>query len=478
MYLIRSFLASVTIAARMEKASKLSPFRLSSLLRLETNPDLALQLFRNPNQTPAKPFRRSARSYDLIVCKLGKARRFMEMEDVLNQMSREYRFAPKEVLLCRVIYFYGCARMPTAARRTFYRIPSFRCPRTIRSFNSLLHATLGCGDLEGVWSLCRDLDDFGLAPDACTYNLLIRAQVLAGRLEGAWELFDEMQTKGITPSIVTFGTLVSSLCANSMLDDAFRLKETMLKQYNVKPHVYIYTSLIKGLCKIGKLDLALQLKEEMLLDKDLVMDSAVYSVLIRALFKASRKGEVVGILEEMKRIGIKPDVVTYNAMISGFCNDEKDFDAAFETLNEMVRQGCKPDVLTYNILIAGLCEAGRWKDASELFDDMPRRMCHQDVVSYRTLFKGLSDAGEFRKARMVLDEMLFKGYKPHPASTIKFFEGLLNVEKDWNIICFSLASMVKANAIGFDEWEKMVGNTVMESEKLKVGVLLNHLTMR
>ncbi|XP_064985660.1 putative pentatricopeptide repeat-containing protein At1g53330 [Musa acuminata AAA Group] len=464
----------------MEKATKISPFRLSTLLRLETNPQIALQLFRNPTPTPnpSRPFRRSARSYDLIVCKLGKARMFAEMENVLHEMNRETRFAAKEALFCRVISFYGRTRMPAAARRTFDRIPSFRCRRTIRSFNSLLHVTLGCGDLEGVRSMCRDLDDYGLTPDACTYNVLIRAQVLAGCIEGAWELFDEMRSKGIAPTVSTFGTLVSALCANSMLDEAFRLKETMLTEYKVKPNAYIYTPLIKGLCKSGELDLALQLKEEMLSDKDLVMDSAVYSTLIRALFRVNRKGEVVGILEEMKRIGIKPDVVTYNAMISGFCEDEKDFDAAFETLNEMVRQRCKPDVVSYNTIIAGLCKAGRWSDASELFDDLPRRECCPDVVSHRILFEGLCDAGEFRKARMVLDEMMFKGYKLGAVNMRKLLEGLLSGEKDRILVDSTLFSVAKANGMGLEDWETVVGNIVTEPEKLKVAKLLACLSMR
>lgn len=325
--------------------------------------------------------------------------------------------------------------------------------------------------------MLRGLDDYCLTPDAYTYNVLIRAHIVSGSLPGAWELFDDMRTRGIDPTAVTFATLVSGLCANSMLDDAFRLKETMVKQHNVKPNVCVYTSLLKGLCKDGKLDLALQLKEEMLLDTNLKLESNVYSTLIRFLFEASRKGEVVDILEEMKRLGVKPDVVTYNAILSGFCKDEKDFDAAYETLNEMVKQGCKPDVVSYNTIISGLCEAGKWMDASELFDDMPRRGCSPDVVSYRTLFKGLCDAGQIRRARMVMDEMLFKGYKPYPVSLWKFLETLLNGEEDWSLVWSTLTNLVKAKAMGSDEWEKTISTTLVESENLIVRELLHSLTV-
>lgn len=46
---------------------------------------------------------------------------------------------------------------------------------------------------------------------------------------------------------------------------------------------------------------------------------------------------VVGILEEMKRIGVKIYVVAYNATLGEFYKDDKDFDAASGTLNETVR---------------------------------------------------------------------------------------------------------------------------------------------
>ncbi|KAF5180811.1 Pentatricopeptide repeat-containing protein [Thalictrum thalictroides] len=137
-----------------------------------------------------------------------------------------------------------------------------------------------------------------------------------------------MPIKGIRPNDVTFATLISALCLNGKLDEAFRLREDMVKKYGVKPSIYVNTSLIK-----------------------------VYSTLISGLFKAGRKGEVVGVLEEMGKTGCKPNTVTYNAMIFGYCN-EKDFESAFLVLKEIVEKGYKPDVISYN-LISALCKGGK-----------------------------------------------------------------------------------------------------------------------
>ncbi|KAJ0964873.1 hypothetical protein J5N97_026011 [Dioscorea zingiberensis] len=432
---------------------KTSPFRLLSLLRLEKDPNLAFHLFQNPNPSSTsnrRPFRYSARAYDLIICKLGRARMFPEMESILEQMQHETRFIPREPLFCAIISFYGRARMPAAAVRAYDRIPSFRCTRTCRSFNSLLHALLSCHEFTSVRELRRALgsNELGVTPDACTYNILLRA---CTSLDDARVLFDEMREKGIWPTAATFGTLISAMCADLKLDSAFNLKDEMIKSYGIKPNVYIYTSLIKALCKNEQLELALKLKNEILLDGELSLDSAIYSTIIRALFRVARKGEVVGILEEMRANSIKPDTVTYNAMIAGFC-EEREFDAAFEVLNEMVKHGCKADVVSYNTIIAGFCKENRWREACDLFEDMPRRECRPDVITYRTLFDGMCESGEFQEAKAILDEMMFKGYVPGVASVRRLVEGL-GCGGGAKSLGVALCGLAKQNAVELDVWE-------------------------
>ncbi|RWW45566.1 hypothetical protein BHE74_00048579 [Ensete ventricosum] len=134
------------------------------------------------------------------------------MENVLHEMNRETRFGPKEALFCRVISFYGRARMPAA----------FLVPPDHRSFNSLLH-------------------------DAVTS----RASDRCARARGSCST--KCEAKGLLRPFLL--SALSALCANSMLDEAFRVKETTVTEYNVKPNAYIYTPLIKGLCKSGELDL-------------------------------------------------------------------------------------------------------------------------------------------------------------------------------------------------------------------------------
>ncbi|KAL8461979.1 hypothetical protein ACS0TY_033170 [Phlomoides rotata] len=438
----------------MQKLKKVSPFRLSSLLRMEKDPNLALQLFLKPNPADpnpnVKPFRYSLLSYDLIISKLGRAKMFVQMENIVEKMKNDSRIIPEEIIFCNIITFYGRARLPHKALQLFDEIPSYRCQRTVKSVNTLLNSLLICREFEKMREFFCKIENHA-NPDACTYNILLNACCMRSDLEGAWKVFDEMRRRGFEPNVVTFGTLIKRLCASSDLGKAFSLRRRMEKEFKITPNAHIYVALIKGLCKVYQLDKAIKLKNEML-RKKVELDPAVYSTLISAFFKVGRKEEVSGLLEEMRRNGCKPDTVTYNAIIYGFCR-EKEIDSAFGALNEMEKQGCKADVISYNVIISSLCREGKVREANDLFEDMRRRKCAPDVVTYRTLFDGFCDVKQFKEAASILDETVFMGYAPHSSSVSKYLNKLVVGENKEVLTCMFM--LVKGDSIDRYVWRIM-----------------------
>ncbi|KAI4333552.1 hypothetical protein L6164_018341 [Bauhinia variegata] len=455
----------------MAASKSISPFRLSSLLRLQKDPAFAFKLFRNPNPNPNKTFRYPLLSYDIIITKLGRAKMFDQMEQVLQQLKKETRFVVPEVLLCNVILFYGRARLPASAIQTFQSIPSFQCERTVKSFNSLLNALLICREYEKMREIYLGIDDFG-SPDACTYNILINACCLRGDIEQAWKVFDQMQRNGIRSTVVTFGTLINGFCLNNQLKEALQLKEDMMRIFKLKPNTFLYTTLLKGLCKMGDLTLAFGIKDEMVRNK-VILDAAAYNTLIAALFKAGRKEEALGVLEEMKEHGCKPNPATYNVMISGFCR-EKDFQEAYKILNGM--EDFKPNVMSYNVMIGWLCKEGKWSEAVDLFQDMPRRRCAPDVVTYRTLFDGLCEWMQFKEAAFVLDEMIFKGFSPVCISMNKFIDGLCR-EGNFELLSAVLTSLAGGNVLNEDICKTVVSMVCLKEKSSEAFELFDTLTV-
>ncbi|XP_051181926.1 uncharacterized protein [Lolium perenne] len=451
--------------------NKFSSYHLAAALRREHDPAAALRLFLSPPNAASTPFRYSLLCYDLIISKLAAARLFPAMESLLSSL-RASSLQPREPLLCCVISAYGRARLPAAARRAFAH-PAFPAPRTARAFNTLLHALAVCHTpLPELLSVCRDAAFF---PDACTYNILMRAVAATdGSVDHARLLFDEMLQRRITPTLITFGTLIAAFCNCNRLEEAFDLKEAMVKQYNVRPNAHVYASLMKGLCQRGDVDKAVRLKEEMALRIELGLDSAIYATLVRALFRVGRKGEVVSLLEEMKGRGIPANRVVHNAMIAGFCEDERDLDAASAALDDMLKSGCKADAVSYNTLVAGLCKLGRWRDANELVEDMPRRGCPPDVVTYRMLFDGMCAAGEFHEADQVLDEMVFKGFSPSKEGARKFVQG---IEREGDVVLLEsvVCRLAKLNALESSGWEKALSSVLRDPAELMINKPLDCL---
>ena len=296
----------------------------------------------------------------------------------------------------------------------------------------------------------------------------MRSAAASGSLEHVRHLFDEMLLLGVSPTVATFGIMVAALCDADKLEQAFEVKEAMVRRYNVPPNAAVYASLIKGLCGRRKVDAAMRLKDEIAGKAELVRGSVVYGTLVRALFQVGRKDEVVGLLKEMKERKIAPHRVVFNAMIAGLCEDERDPGAALAVLDDMQKKhGCKPDGVSYSTLVAGLCKLGKWREATELVKGMPRRDFPPDVVTYRMLFDGLCAAGEFHEANKVLGDMLVKGFAPRMDGARKLVEGV-EKEGDAALLELVLCRLTKVNALESGGWEKAVGGVFNDREKLRL----------
>ncbi|KAM7280124.1 hypothetical protein ACFE04_007258 [Oxalis oulophora] len=341
----------------MNNSTKLvSPFRLCSLLQQEKDPTLALQLFKSPNPERKKLFRYTLRCYDLIISKLGRAKMFDEMQQILTQLSHETRFVSTEIIFCNVITYYGRAKMPLIAIETFHRIPCYRCPHTIKSFNSLLNVLFKCREFDRIRELIKGIDKYG-QPDVCTFNILIHCCLVMGCFDDAFNLFDEMCHRGLKPDCVTFGTLVFGYCSSSRFEDAFKLKEDMLQVYGVKPDAYVYASLIKGLCKAGNLSSAMKLKEEMM-KNEFQLDSAIYSTL----------------LDDMARRGCTPDIVSYRIILDGLC-DNMQFNEAIFVLDEMIFKGYMPHDTSVGKMLDGLFKLGNMDLEFKILNSLIKGCC-------------------------------------------------------------------------------------------------------
>jgi pentatricopeptide repeat protein len=87
------------------------------------------------------------------------------------------------------------------------------------------------------------------------------------------------------------------------------------------------------------------------------------------------------LLNEMQRDGRVPGVVTYNALMNGFCKQGQMKNAKM-LLHAMINMGVVPNDITFNILLDGHCKHGSSVDF-KIFND--EKGLVSDYASYTAL---------------------------------------------------------------------------------------------
>lgn len=114
----------------------------------------------------------------------------------------------------------------------------------------------------------------------------------------------------------------------------------------------------------------------------------------------------------MARNGIKPNVITYNAMIAA-CSRSNEPNLAYEVFEEMQASGLIADKFTYGALIDSFAKSGQVERAFEMSRLMDSNAVPKDQTIYSALMDACGRTGQLERALMVFEEMKQKGVWPN-----------------------------------------------------------------
>ncbi|KAK9161750.1 hypothetical protein Syun_008091 [Stephania yunnanensis] len=140
-------------------------------------------------------------------------------------------------------------------------------------------------------------------------------------------------------------------------------------------------------------------------------------------------GEGAGVFDSMKELGLRPNLVTYNAVIDACAKGGAEFSRALEFLDEMVKNGVQPDRITFNSLLAVCGRSGLWEDAKNLFHEMVYRGIHQDIFTYNTLLDAVCKGGQMELAFEIMSDMPSKGVWPNVVTYSTVIDGCAKAGK-------------------------------------------------
>nr|GEV02186.1 putative pentatricopeptide repeat-containing protein At1g12700, mitochondrial [Tanacetum cinerariifolium] len=123
------------------------------------------------------------------------------------------------------------------------------------------------------------------------------------------ELLDDMLVRRILLDLETFNVVMSLLCKQWMMESG-AFFDFMVERRMVA-NAAMYNALINGYCLIGRVDEGIKLFDVMMCDRDVIS----YNILINGYYKNDEIDKAVGLMDEICRLKIDSNVVTYTTII-------------------------------------------------------------------------------------------------------------------------------------------------------------------
>lgn len=262
---------------------------------------------------------------------------------------------------------------------------------------------------------------------------LVRFYALNNDLPSARNLFDKTPQR----SVFLWNSTIRAYAQAHKFDDAFLLYTKMIG-FDVIPDKYTYACLIRACCEDFYVD-GLRIVHGGVIVSGLGLDSVTCSALVTGYSKMGLVGEASKVF-----CGVfEPDLVLWNAMISG-CGYCGFGDKGLLFFNQMRDNGNKrPDGYTFVALISGLANSSSLELGQGIhglclksgFDcndhvgsslvsmysrfscinlaySVFRSLCQPDLVTWSALITGFSQAGEHEKALVFYKNLNLAGKKP------------------------------------------------------------------
>jgi pentatricopeptide repeat protein len=117
-------------------------------------------------------------------------------------------------------------------------------------------------------------------------------------------------------------------------------------------------------------------------------------------------------LEQIKKDGLQPNVMTYSGLIEAYARDN--IEEAHKWLEEMKRQGLKPDRQSYVPFADFYAKKNEVEGLKKVLEDMKRDGVRIDFRYFAFMINERSRNGDKAGAEYWLDEMMKAGWTPTP----------------------------------------------------------------
>lgn len=255
-----------------------------------------------------------------------------------------------------------------------------------------------------------------------SWNVMISGYVSAGCYNEAFDLFDKMMASGVGPDAITLTSLVTA-CAQMAALERGREFHELINGSRLNSNEVLMGALLDMYAKCGSVTEAATIFNQ-LRRKDLVS----WTSMIAAYGSHGQASEALKLFDEMLQARIRPDRVTFLAVISA-CSHGGLVDEGRKFFSSMAHDhGIKPTIAEYSCLIDLLSRSRRLHEAYELLQQ--NSFVREDVDLLSTFFAACQLHGEVELGEKVANILIEKA--PDDPSTYVVLEKMYAGKKNWD----------------------------------------------
>ncbi|KAI4386226.1 hypothetical protein MLD38_004176 [Melastoma candidum] len=215
--------------------------------------------------------------------------------------------------------------------------------------------------------------------DITTYNQMISGYVAVGYYFEALDVFDEMKEVDVRPNAITLTSALSACSHLASLERGREIHHFVLKNRVLESNEVLMSALLDMYAKCGAIEAAHNVFEQMV-----KRDRISWTGIINAYGSSGHAPEALKYFAQMQESGIKPDDITFLAMLSA-CSHGGLVDEGYSIFNQMVTlHGLNPRSQHYSCLVDMLGRAGRLHEAYQIISS--RTDLKRDAELLSTLF--------------------------------------------------------------------------------------------
>ncbi|EYU39162.1 hypothetical protein MIMGU_mgv1a021300mg, partial [Erythranthe guttata] len=238
------------------------------------------------------------------------------------------------------------------------------------------------------------------------------------KFEQTWELLSETKRKDqslITPRTVQVVLArIAKVCSVKQTVESFKKFRRLVPEFDVHCYNALFRTLAQEKSMADARNVYHSLKHEFR------SNLQTFNILLSG-WKSPEEAELF--FNEMKNMGVEPDIVSYNCLIDVYCKG-REMVKAYNVVNKMRDEGIDLDVITYTTVIGGLGLAGQPDKAREILKEMREYSCYPDTAAYNATIRNFCIAKRLNDAYNLIDEMVEKGLSPNATTYNVIFRSL------------------------------------------------------